>query len=62
MMKVAYQKDPKLLFFVQADKSNQPTYNDLAEIKSDWTFDELKTAIRNNLNRIKSLVLDNLRL
>jgi hypothetical protein len=49
MMKVAYQKDPKLLFFVQADKSNQLTYNDLAEIKSDWTFDELKTAIRNNL-------------
>lgn len=49
MMKVAYQKDPKLLFFVQADKSNQLTYKDLAEIKSDWTFDELKTAIRNNL-------------
>lgn len=49
MMKVAYQKNPKLLFFVQADKSNQLTYKDLAEIKSDWTFDELKTAIRNNL-------------
>jgi hypothetical protein len=44
-----FNKDPKLLFFVQADKSNQLTYNDLAEIKSDWTFDELKTAIRNNL-------------
>jgi FKBP-type peptidyl-prolyl cis-trans isomerase len=49
MMKAAYQKDPKLLFFVQADKSNQLTYAYLKEIKADWTFDELKTAIRNNL-------------
>jgi len=49
MMKAAYQKDPKLLFFVQADKSNQLTYADLKDIKADLTFDELKTAIRNNL-------------
>jgi len=49
MMKAAYQKNPKLLFFVQADKSNQLTYTDLTGIKDDWTFDELKTAIRNNL-------------
>jgi len=49
MMKAAYQRDPKLLFFVQADKSNQLTYKDLAKIKGNWTFDELKTAIRNNL-------------
>ena len=49
MMKVAYQKDPELLFFVQADKSNQLTYADLKEIKTDLTFNELKTAIKNAL-------------
>lgn len=49
MMKAAYQKDPELLFFVQADKSNQLTYADLKDIKADLTFDELKAAIRNNL-------------
>ncbi|WP_019025708.1 relaxase/mobilization nuclease domain-containing protein [Colwellia piezophila] len=49
MMKVAYQKDPELLFFVKPDKPHQLTYADLKEIKGDLTFDELKTAIRNNL-------------
>jgi len=49
MMKVSYQKNPELLFFVQADKSNQLTYDDLKEIKKDLTFNELKTAIKNAL-------------
>jgi hypothetical protein len=49
MMKAAYKKDPELLFFVKSDKPNQLTYADLAEIKGNLTFDELITAIRNDL-------------
>lgn len=49
MMKAAYKKDPELLFFVKSDKPNQLTYADLTGIKGNLTFDELKTAIINNL-------------
>jgi len=49
MMKAAYDKDPKLLFFVQSDTPNQLSYADLKEIKSPLTIDELKTALTNKL-------------
>lgn len=49
MMKAAYDKDPKLLFFVQPDTPNQLSYADLKEIKSQLTIDELKTALINQL-------------
>ncbi|MEZ8273566.1 hypothetical protein AB6C54_20640 [Vibrio splendidus] len=49
MMKAAYDKDPKLLFFVQSDTPNQLSYADLKEIKSPLTIDELKTALTNQL-------------
>lgn len=49
MMKAAYDKDPKLLFFVQPDTPNQLSYADLKEIKSPLTIDELKTALTNQL-------------
>ena len=49
MMKVAYKKDPALLFFVQPDTPNQLSYADLKEIKSPLTFNELKTALTNQL-------------
>ncbi|WDS54554.1 relaxase/mobilization nuclease domain-containing protein [Vibrio aestuarianus] len=49
MMKAAYDKDPKLLFFVQPDTPNLLCYADLKEIKSPLTIDELKTALTNQL-------------
>jgi len=49
MMKAAYDKSPELLFFVQPDTPNQLTYADLKEIKSPLTFNELKTALTNQL-------------
>jgi len=45
MMKAAYKKDPKLLFFVKQDKSNQLTYQDLTEIKKELSFEEIKIAL-----------------
>ncbi|HFG1773412.1 TPA: relaxase/mobilization nuclease domain-containing protein [Vibrio cholerae] len=49
MMKAAYDKDPELLFFVQPDTPHLLSYNDLKEIKSPLTIDELKTALTNQL-------------
>jgi len=49
MMKAAYKKDPELLFFIKSDKPHQLTYNDLKEIKTDLTADDLKTAIKHKL-------------
>ncbi|KNH13793.1 hypothetical protein ACS79_07365 [Vibrio lentus] len=49
MMKAAYDKDPKLLFFVQSDTPNQLSYADLKEIKPPLTIAELKTALTNKL-------------
>ncbi|MGI2224311.1 relaxase/mobilization nuclease domain-containing protein [Shewanella frigidimarina] len=52
MMKAAYKKDPKLLFFVKPDHPNQLTYTDLKEIKSPLTIDDLKTTITSQLVKI----------
>ncbi|MDE1313376.1 relaxase/mobilization nuclease domain-containing protein [Vibrio aestuarianus] len=49
MMKVAYQKDPALLFFVESEKQHQLTYQDITDIKADLTFDDLKLALENKL-------------
>lgn len=48
MMKAAYDKDPKLMFFVQSDTPNQHSYTDLKTIKSPLSIDELKTALSNS--------------
>lgn len=61
MMKAAYQKNPKLLFFVQADKHHQLRYADLKDIKPSLTIDDLKTALENKLiaeNDIRTVHLD----
>jgi hypothetical protein len=49
MMKVAYQINPDLLFFIKPDKPNQLPYSALKEIKSNLTIDELKTVLTNQL-------------
>lgn len=49
MMKTAYEKDPKLLFFVKPNTLNQLSYADLQEIKPSLTIGEIKTALTNNL-------------
>ena len=49
MMKAAYKKDPKLLFFIKSDQSNQLTYADLKEIKSPLTIHDLKNALKHQI-------------
>ncbi len=55
MMKVAYDNDPDLLFFVKSDKTHQLRYADLKEIKPELTADNLKTALKNKLIAEKDL-------
>ncbi|WP_218619088.1 relaxase/mobilization nuclease domain-containing protein [Vibrio algicola] len=49
MMKVAYKKDPALLFFVESDKPHQLTYQDLTDIKEQLCFEDIKIALKNKL-------------
>ncbi|HHY0591007.1 TPA: relaxase/mobilization nuclease domain-containing protein [Vibrio parahaemolyticus] len=49
MMKAAYEKDPELLFFVQSDTPNQLSYDDLKEIKSPLTLNDIEIALKNKL-------------
>lgn len=47
MMKAAYEKAPELLFFVQPDTPNHLSYDDLKEIKSPLTLNDIEIALKN---------------
>ncbi|BDX01745.1 hypothetical protein MACH16_04930 [Marinomonas pontica] len=62
MMKAAYTKDPKLLFFVKPETPHALSLIDLKEIKDNLTVDDLKTALKNRLIKEKDIKMVHLEL